>query len=120
MNGCLNCNHPYERHLFGGMCFYCDCKRAVYETGAPFGLARREAAKGPESTLKCLSGMRDMGHGVPIRVARSTPGVNAPGKIGLVHGCRKADQCLPTYVLPLQAGGSSPPPVDCCQLPSGG
>jgi hypothetical protein len=24
------------------MCFYCDCKRAVYETDAPFGLTRHE------------------------------------------------------------------------------
>lgn len=38
MSGCLACGHDYERHLFGGMCFYCDCKRAVYETGTPFGL----------------------------------------------------------------------------------
>ena len=50
MTGCLNCNHPYERHLFGGMCFYCDCKRAVYETDAPYGLARQEAAKGPNGS----------------------------------------------------------------------
>ena len=42
MGGCLNCGHEYERHLFGGMCFYCDCKRAVYETEAPFGLTRHE------------------------------------------------------------------------------
>jgi hypothetical protein len=46
MSGCLNCGHEYERHLFGGMCFYCDCKRAVYQTDAPFGLTRaKDAAK---------------------------------------------------------------------------
>jgi hypothetical protein len=44
MGGCLNCGHEYERHLFGGMCFYCDCKRAVYEIDAPFGLTRHEPA----------------------------------------------------------------------------
>ncbi len=32
------------------MCFYCDCKRAAYETGAPYGLARQEAAKGPNGS----------------------------------------------------------------------
>ena len=32
MGNCLSCGHEYERHLFGGACFYCDCKRAVYET----------------------------------------------------------------------------------------
>jgi hypothetical protein len=35
--GCKACAHPYERHLFGGACFYCDCKRAVYDT-SPVGL----------------------------------------------------------------------------------
>ena len=34
--GCLACGHEYERHLFGGACFYCDCKRAVYDT-SPVG-----------------------------------------------------------------------------------
>jgi hypothetical protein len=33
MGSCLACGHEYERHLFGGMCFYCDCKKAVYNTG---------------------------------------------------------------------------------------
>ncbi len=33
MGSCLSCGHEYERHLFGGMCFYCDCKKAAYNTG---------------------------------------------------------------------------------------
>lgn len=49
MSGCLNCGHEYERHLFGGMCFYCDCKRAVYETEAPFGLVKHEAEAAKEN-----------------------------------------------------------------------
>jgi hypothetical protein len=32
MGGCIACGHEYERHLFGGMCFYCDCKKAVFDT----------------------------------------------------------------------------------------
>ena len=28
----MSCGHEYERHLFGGMCFYCDCKKAKYNT----------------------------------------------------------------------------------------
>ncbi|HEY8765845.1 MAG TPA: hypothetical protein VIP09_01060 [Dehalococcoidia bacterium] len=34
MGNCLACAHELERHLFGGMCFYCDCKRAVVDTTA--------------------------------------------------------------------------------------
>jgi hypothetical protein len=33
MGSCLACGHEYERHLFGGMCFHCDCKKASYNTG---------------------------------------------------------------------------------------
>ena len=32
--GAEACGHEYERHLFGGMCFYCDCKRATYDSVA--------------------------------------------------------------------------------------
>jgi hypothetical protein len=46
MGNCQSCGHEYERHLFGGMCFYCDCKRAVYSTGAPVYLRPHE----PEET----------------------------------------------------------------------
>ena len=28
--GCQNCGHPYERHIFGGTCFFCECQRCVY------------------------------------------------------------------------------------------
>ncbi|MEX1195408.1 MAG: hypothetical protein WD904_09055 [Dehalococcoidia bacterium] len=52
MSGCLACGHEYERHLFGGMCFYCDCKRAVYETEAPFGLSSARAAAEPTNGKK--------------------------------------------------------------------
>ncbi|HUF52412.1 MAG TPA: hypothetical protein VMR52_01405 [Dehalococcoidia bacterium] len=56
MSVCLNCGHEYERHLFGGMCFYCDCKRAVYETKAPFGViqpaATANGAKPAKKTRK--------------------------------------------------------------------
>jgi hypothetical protein len=52
MGGCLNCGHEYERHLFGGMCFYCDCKRAVYETKAPFGVVATDAAKNGKKPAK--------------------------------------------------------------------
>lgn len=32
MGNCVACSHELERHLFGGMCFYCDCKHAVVDT----------------------------------------------------------------------------------------
>jgi hypothetical protein len=35
------------------MCFYCDCKRAVYATDAPFGLAPR-----PTETAKSKNGTK--------------------------------------------------------------
>jgi hypothetical protein len=38
MGNCIACSHELERHLFGGMCFYCDCKRAVIDTSAPASL----------------------------------------------------------------------------------
>jgi hypothetical protein len=44
--GCKACGHEYERHLFGGACFYCDCKRAVYDT-SPVGL--RTAQQGEQA-----------------------------------------------------------------------
>jgi hypothetical protein len=42
MGSCKACGHEYERHLFGGMCFYCDCKKAVYSTDEPVFLTRHE------------------------------------------------------------------------------
>jgi hypothetical protein len=45
MGNCLSCGHEYERHLFGGMCFYCDCKRAAYNTGAPVYLRPHDPAE---------------------------------------------------------------------------
>ena len=35
MGNCVACSHELERHLFGGMCFYCDCKRATYDLSSP-------------------------------------------------------------------------------------
>lgn len=35
MGNCTTCGHENERHLFGGMCFYCDCKRATFDLSAP-------------------------------------------------------------------------------------
>lgn len=35
MGNCLNCGHEYERHVFGGMCFYCDCKKAAIDIDKP-------------------------------------------------------------------------------------
>lgn len=43
MGTCKACDHEYERHLFGGMCFYCDCKKAVYATDGPVFLTRHDA-----------------------------------------------------------------------------
>lgn len=34
MGACTTCGHAYERHLFGGMCFYCDCKKATFEASS--------------------------------------------------------------------------------------
>ncbi|HVP05970.1 MAG TPA: hypothetical protein VMT90_09870 [Dehalococcoidia bacterium] len=45
MGNCTTCGHEFERHLFGGMCFYCDCKRATYDLSAPYGLEPRDARK---------------------------------------------------------------------------
>ena len=42
MGSCQSCGHEYERHLFGGMCFYCDCKRAVYKTDQPVFLRKHD------------------------------------------------------------------------------
>ena len=65
MSGCLNCGHEYERHLFGGMCFYCDCKRAVYETEAPFGIVQAtkatNGAKPAKKTRKSSGKTRRLG-----------------------------------------------------------
>jgi hypothetical protein len=44
MGNCLTCGHEYERHLFGGMCFYCDCKKAAYNTGDPATLRKHDPA----------------------------------------------------------------------------
>jgi hypothetical protein len=35
MGDCTTCGHEFERHLFGGMCFYCDCKRATFDLSSP-------------------------------------------------------------------------------------
>jgi hypothetical protein len=35
MGSCTTCGHEFERHLFGGMCFYCDCKRATFDLSSP-------------------------------------------------------------------------------------
>jgi len=35
MSECTTCGHDTERHLFGGMCFYCDCKRATFDLSSP-------------------------------------------------------------------------------------
>jgi hypothetical protein len=45
MGNCISCGHEFERHLFGGMCFYCDCKRAVYDTSAPVFLEPHNTGK---------------------------------------------------------------------------
>jgi hypothetical protein len=42
MGNCLGCGHEYERHLFGGMCFYCDCKKAQYNTSELVFLRKRQ------------------------------------------------------------------------------
>jgi hypothetical protein len=38
--GCTTCGHEFERHLFGGMCFHCDCKRATFDVSAPVYLVQ--------------------------------------------------------------------------------
>jgi hypothetical protein len=48
MGSCKDCGHEYERHLFGGMCFYCDCKRAAYETSTPVFLRPHDPAEKAE------------------------------------------------------------------------
>ncbi len=45
MGTCVACSHPLERHLFGGMCFYCDCKKAVVDTSAPVFLGQNPNAR---------------------------------------------------------------------------
>jgi hypothetical protein len=45
MGSCLGCGHEYERHLFGGMCFHCDCKKAVYNTTEPVYLRKRDPSE---------------------------------------------------------------------------
>lgn len=45
MGSCLSCGHEYERHLFGGMCFYCDCKKAKYNTGELVFLKKRDPSE---------------------------------------------------------------------------
>ena len=47
MGSCLACTHELERHLFGGMCFYCDCKRAVVDTSDLVLLRPRDANEKP-------------------------------------------------------------------------
>jgi hypothetical protein len=42
MGTCKACDHEYERHLFGGMCFYCDCKKAIYSTDETVYLTRHD------------------------------------------------------------------------------
>ncbi|MDO8615596.1 MAG: hypothetical protein Q7T33_07655 [Dehalococcoidia bacterium] len=42
---CKACGHPYEDHIFGGMCRYCDCRRCVYNAGPP--AVRREPQRKP-------------------------------------------------------------------------
>lgn len=43
MGNCLSCGHEFERHLFGGMCFYCDCKKATFDTETPVYLRRHDS-----------------------------------------------------------------------------
>jgi hypothetical protein len=52
MGNCLACGHEYERHVFGGMCFYCDCKKATYNTGEKVLLRKHE----PEESTKHENG----------------------------------------------------------------
>jgi hypothetical protein len=47
MGSCLACTHELERHLFGGMCFYCDCKRAVVDTSELVLLRTRDTNEKP-------------------------------------------------------------------------
>ncbi len=47
MGSCVACAHELERHLFGGMCFYCDCKRAVVDTSELVLLRTRDANEKP-------------------------------------------------------------------------
>ena len=49
MGTCLACTHELERHLFGGMCFYCDCKRAVVDTSDLVILRIRDASEKPST-----------------------------------------------------------------------
>lgn len=45
MGSCTTCGHEFERHLFGGMCFYCDCKRATFDLSAPVYLEPHNGKK---------------------------------------------------------------------------
>jgi len=49
MGNCLACSHELDRHLFGGMCFYCDCKRAVMETSEPVYLRPHDPKRKPST-----------------------------------------------------------------------
>jgi hypothetical protein len=49
MGNCLACTHELDRHLFGGMCFYCDCKRAVMDTSGLVLLRTRDANEKPSA-----------------------------------------------------------------------
>jgi hypothetical protein len=57
MGNCLACGHEYERHVFGGMCFYCDCKRAMYNTDEKVLLRKHE----PEESTKHENGASEKG-----------------------------------------------------------
>jgi len=45
MGNCTTCGHEFERHLFGGMCFYCDCKRATFDLSSPVFLEPHNGGK---------------------------------------------------------------------------
>jgi hypothetical protein len=49
MGNCLACTHELDRHLFGGMCFYCDCKSAVMDTSGLVLLRTRDANEKPSA-----------------------------------------------------------------------
>ena len=49
MGSCVACTHELERHLFGGMCFYCDCKRAVVDTSDPVFLGPHDPNEKPSA-----------------------------------------------------------------------
>jgi hypothetical protein len=49
MGNCIACTHELDRHLFGGMCFYCDCKRAVMDTSEPVFLTPHDRKRKPST-----------------------------------------------------------------------